>query len=147
VADWQAIRAEYEQGASQRSLATKYGISQAAISKRCLKEGWVIASVVMPTESVVSDNTVDQALADLAVHLTDHPERAKLQLTQHKLFADAFSSYMKAKTLAPVEEDISTYDMRDFLAHCTDEELAIVRPIIATVQARREKIIPLHKTG
>ncbi len=107
MTDWQQIRSECEQGASQKSLAAKYHITQQAISKRALKEGWVVSPqgiVVSPTTD--QPDLVDQALADLAIHLTDHPEEAKLELKEHKLFADAFSQYMKAKLLFPTEQEI-----------------------------------------
>src|SRR6266566_3615661 len=44
--DWAAIKTEHEQGISQRSLAAKYGISQASISKRAIKEQWVVQPVI-----------------------------------------------------------------------------------------------------
>lgn len=46
--DWQAIRAEYEAGASMGKLAEKYGLSKPAISKRAKKENWTQD----PTEAV-----------------------------------------------------------------------------------------------
>lgn len=146
--NWSTIKEAYEAGASQTSLARLHGISQQAISKRALKEGWVVGPVVMPPEMVVSDNLVDQALADLANYLTGDPAQAKLALKDHKLFSDAFSAYMKAKLLTPAEQGYST-DMRDFLADCTDEELSIIRPVIAAVQARNatQKITPFRKQG
>jgi hypothetical protein len=101
--DWQAIQAEYEQGISQRSLAAKYNLSQPAISQYAKSHGWLITRLITPQ----GDNLVDQALADLAHHLGGHPEKAKLELKEHKLFADAFSQYMKVKVLFPQEEESS----------------------------------------
>lgn len=144
--NWTNIRAEYEQGASQRSLSTKYGVSQARISQIAKRDGWIIAPLIIPTQLITPDNIPDQGIADLANYLNGTPSNAKMLLNEHKLFADAYSQYMKAKTLAPAGEDFSAFDMREFLAGCTDEELEIVRPIIAAVQARRsEKITPLKK--
>lgn len=40
MADWQAIRQEYEQGASLRSLAAKHGISKSLIGKKKFEEQW-----------------------------------------------------------------------------------------------------------
>jgi hypothetical protein len=37
--DWETIRAEYEGGASFRSLATKHGIPHTGVRKRAIKEG------------------------------------------------------------------------------------------------------------
>ena len=39
--DWATIRAEYEGGASMRSLAEKYGVSHGAVTKKKDKEGWI----------------------------------------------------------------------------------------------------------
>ncbi len=102
-ADWQAIRAEYEAGISQRTLAAKYGLSQPAISQYAKAHGWLITRLITPQ----GDNLVDSALADLALHLTKDRTKAKLDLKEHKLFADAFSQYMKLKVLFPQEEESS----------------------------------------
>lgn len=150
--DWTAIHTEFQQGISQRSLATKYGISQAAISKRASKEHWVITPVIIPqeviTETASDDLTIVQkALNDLAAFLN-----AGLQdLRDHKLFADALSQYIKLKLTIPTEQEQSPYDLRDLLSYCTQEELDIIRPIMAAAAARKqeaeEKIKPIRKIG
>jgi len=98
-ADWTAIQRELAQGVSQRTLAAKYGLSQPAISQYAKAHGWLITPP--------GDNLVDSALADLALHLTKDRKKAKLDLKEHKLFADAFSQYMKIKVLFPQEEESS----------------------------------------
>ena len=98
-ADWTAIQRELAQGVSQRTLAAKYGLSQPAISQYAKAHGWLITPQ--------GDNLVDSALADLALHLTKDRKKAKLDLKEHKLFADAFSQYMKIKVLFPQEEESS----------------------------------------
>src|SRR5260221_869840 len=100
-ADWQAIRAEYEQGISQRTLAAKYDLSQPAISQYAKAHGWLITRLITPQ----GDNLVDAALADLALHLTKDRKKAQLDLKEHKLFADAFSQYMKMKQLFTQEAE------------------------------------------
>jgi hypothetical protein len=146
--NWSNIRAEYEAGASQRSLATKYGVSQARISQIAKRDGWIIAPLIIPQQLISSDNIPDQGIADLANYLNGTPGNAKMLLNEHKLFADAYTQYRKAKMLEPAGDDFSAFDMREFLAGCTDEELEIVRPIIAAVQARRaDKITPIKKVG
>lgn len=40
MADWKLIRDEYENGASLRALASKYGISKSVIGKRKYEEKW-----------------------------------------------------------------------------------------------------------
>src|SRR6266566_8969108 len=77
--DWAAIKTEHEQGISQRSLAAKYGISQASISKRAIKEQWVVQPVinaeVAPAAGDDPHAIADQALADLCHHLNGKPEQ------------------------------------------------------------------------
>ncbi len=147
--DWPSIRAEFEQGLSQRSLALKYGVSQAAISKRANKERWVITPVIMPQPEVISDN---QELEPEIASLLQAALQGLAQLTpqeftlkEQKLFADALSQYNKIKlTLPPEEQDLSQYDLRLLLADATPEELSIVQPVFATIDARRK---PLKRTG
>jgi predicted transcriptional regulator len=152
--DWTSIKAEYEQGLSQRSLALKYGISQAAISQKASKEKWLIKPLITPATVISSDNLsdVDQAIADLMQHLTGDPKKAKLLIKEHKLFADAMSQYKKLKTTSPDDEqEYGKYDLREFLASCTPEELAVVVPITKAVAARKAeadgKITPLRRQG
>src|SRR6266849_10399564 len=111
MSTWQQIKAEYEQGISKSTLARIHGVSRQAIQQRAHKEQWIASPLASPQpllagvqETIVTDNLVDRALADLAIHLTDDPQKAKLQLNQHKLFADSFSQYMKAKLLTPEQE-------------------------------------------
>ncbi len=53
--DWPAIRAKFETGISQRTLAREFGVSQAAISKQAAKNHWVIS----PLFKVITDNLTD----------------------------------------------------------------------------------------
>ncbi len=144
MTDWQQIRSEYEAGASQRSLAAKYGISQSAISQYAKSHGWLITQLITPH----SDNLVDQALADLALHLTGDPAKAKLQLNQHKLFADSFSQYMKAKLLSSQDPELpNSIDWSIF----TQDELDIIQPIWAQAEERQrglqENITTIRRVG
>src|SRR6266704_1119289 len=45
---WETIREEYEGGASQASLAKRYGISRKAVQNHITKEGWTVAGGVTP---------------------------------------------------------------------------------------------------
>ncbi|SRR6266567_316781 len=156
--DWPSIRQEYEQGFSQRSLALKYSVSQAAISKKANKEKWVITPVITPSPKVVSDNQeidtsnipalVEAALRNLAKL---DPENF-LTLNEHKLFADALNQYNKIKLTLPQEDQSSSYlDLREFLASCTPEELTVVNPVIKAVAARKQeqddKVKPIRRLG
>lgn len=157
--DWPTIRADYEQGISQNSLAIKHHISQQAISKRVRKEGWITRLVVPPTTSYNIQQPADEqselAIVEKALrHLATFLDGDGLEtLHSHKLFADALSQYIKLKMILPSEQgqQETPYDMREFLSSCTDEELSIVRSILAAVADRKqleeEKIRPIRKIG
>jgi len=151
-ADWQSIQRELEQGlGTQSSLAVKYGITQQAISKRAIKEGWVVSPQVVVVSPTTDEPTlVDQALADLAIHLTGDPKEAKLQLNQHKLFADSFSQYMKAKVLSEQEQEQELPKGIDW-SMFTEDELAIIQPIFAQAEERQrgqqENITAIRRVG
>lgn len=155
MADWPAIKAEFQQGISQRSLALKYGISQAAISKRASREHWVITPVITPITHVITDNPddppnlmniVDAALNDLSNYSNGTPDLAKLTLKDHKLFSDSFTQYMKAKLTIPLEQETSAYDMRVLLSHASLEQLAVLKPILANLTAK-QKAASTRQTG
>lgn len=163
--DWTAIRQQYEQGMSKNTLAKEHGVSRQAIQQRAAKEHWITPLLASPTaflapmqvqttDELSELSIVEKALKDLAQHL----EHAPLDLKSHKLFADALSQYIKLRLLLPQQqsedgqESYGLYDLREFLASCTDEELAIVRPVIAAVQIRKQeqedgKIKPMRKIG
>jgi len=158
-ADWQSIQRELEQGlGTQSSLAVKYGITQQAISKRAIKEGWVVPPLGIVVSTTTNEpppvdnepSLVDQALADLAIHLTGDPKEAKLQLNQHKLFADSFSQYMKAKMLSEQEQEQELPKGIDW-SMFTQEELAIIQPIFAQAEERQrgqqENITAIRRVG
>src|SRR6266487_1348072 len=145
--DWPAIRAKFEQGLSQRSLALKYCVSQSAISQKAKKEGWVITPLIIPASDLITDKSDNDLLAIVQLLLKKTAEHAEgdLEPKDIKLLADALSQFHKIKlTLPPEEQDLSQYDLRLLLADATPEELAIVQPIFATIDARRK---PLKKTG
>jgi hypothetical protein len=161
--DWPSIRAEYESGASKQALSIKHGITRQAIIKQARKGKWITPLVTAPEHMVTPPVTnalpinleklsdleiVEKAIADLYRHL----EAGHLELNQHKLFADALSQYRKIKLLIPPEqENYAAYDMREFLAACTPEELAVVIPITKAVATRKteqdNKITPLRRQG
>jgi hypothetical protein len=150
--DWERVRTGYEQGISSRSLAAISGHKRSTIQSRAKAEKWekpdgfrpppgMLAELSEVAEKVAelaedSDDmtVVTLALSDLAQHLTGDPAQAKLQLSQHKLFADSLSQYIKVKyTLpasgaAPVGIDWSIF---------TPDELAVLQPIFERAQARQ----------
>ena len=141
AADWASIRADYEGGASQNSLAAKHGISHQAISKRARKEGWITRLVASPVTQVATIEetddlaTVEKAIALISRRLDEEPENKDI-----KMLMDSLSQAYKIKILLPTteQEQETGYDMRGFLHLCTDSELAIIKPILKAVSARQE---------
>lgn len=144
--DWPTIRAKYETGISQRTLAREYGISQAAISKRAAREQWLISPHI---NQVINDNVLDandnpepvviadEALTDLSHHLKGRPDQAKLQLTQHKLFADSFSQYIKIKQMLPSDKPTASGIAAELLPYLDNDQLSE----LASLNARQEEIL------
>lgn len=148
MTDWPTIRAQYEQGISQRSLAVKYGISQAAISKHAKKETWVVSEVIIPQSAITDDNSepvetseqttveiVEKALRSLAQHLSED----NMDLKSHKLFADALSQYVKLKLLvAPADERPTASGLpAELLPYATLDELAALDSIVKAIEERK----------
>ncbi len=88
MADWQAIRAEYEQGASLRSLARSYGVSKTYLIEKRDKEEWN-----RPTTNRPTDRPLDTPLTPKkepttgtrqAAFLTSYAEHANILLSAQK---------------------------------------------------------------
>lgn len=128
--DWPAIRTKFEQGYRQASLAREYGITQQAISKRALKEGWQAASVVPPTTDYnipQSDNSDPQnILATIAILLQKVTERAKddnLEIKDIKLIADALSQFHKIRLTSPDDKPTESGLPSELLPWLDNEQL------------------------
>lgn len=117
--DWEAIRAEYEAGASMGQLSKKYGVSKPAISKKAKTESWaqdVSDAINRMAEAKVNGlvNTVNpekkaiamQAAADAKAQVI---QRHKAEWDQHqKLIHDAVAEddFEKAKLAKITAETI-----------------------------------------
>lgn len=157
--DWALIRAEYEAGASKQALSIKYKVSRQAIIKHAYKEHWItplVTSPVTPPVTRVSPPelsetsdlpTVEKAILLITRRLDEEPENKDI-----KMLMDSLSQAYKIKALMPATEDnYAAYDMREFLASCLPEELAVVNPVIKAVAARKaeaeEKVKPIRRIG
>jgi len=158
--DWDRVRTGYEQGISLRSLAAASGHKKSTIESRAKAGKWAKpdpfrtppvllaevseevseVSAVLAQDSDSDDMTVvTQAMADLAHHLAGEPAQAKLQLSQHKLFADSLSQYIKVKYAIPATGTPPAGIDWDIF---TPDELAILRPIFERAEARQ---LPIPK--
>lgn len=115
--NWHKIRAEYIGGASQRSLAAKYGVSHSTIAKHCRIEKWTDerkAAVNKVAEKVIQ-KTADLA-ADNATIAAGIKRKALMILDR------LFDGYLYASTehqeFGPVSKDISR--LRDLTAAYKD---------------------------
>lgn len=142
MADWQAIRAEFEQGISQRSLALKYGTTQASISRHATKEHWCITPRIIPVsviqetaEELSERDLVQKALNQLAVYLDGE---GLIGLNQHKLFADALSQYIKLKMLFPSDQPTASGIAADLLPFLEMHELTRISELQEQIDALLE---------
>ena len=116
--NWQTIRDAYEhQGVSQRTLATQYHVSQSAISKHCIAEGWVLKSVVTPVSQPLIDNFPDPdeiTTPAIAAKLLQHIDRIvreepdTLDPRAIKLLCDGLSQIYKIQIMAAAHEQPTT---------------------------------------
>ena len=115
--NWHKVRAEYIGGASQRSLAEKYGTSYSAIQRRCKKENWTAEreSARVKVQEKVMQKTADLA-ADNATIAAGIKRKALMILDR------LFDGYLYASTehqeFGPGSKDISR--LRDLTAAYKD---------------------------
>jgi len=117
MTDWSVIRHEYEQGASLRVLAEKYGVGKSTIAERKHKEQWAehrtdtgrtpdikkILSIhpsPMPPDAVTIASNL---LADLASLVQG--EACRLDYSEHVKASRALSEYVKVLIVAPRETE------------------------------------------
>jgi hypothetical protein len=118
MTDWNAIRADYEQGQlSQSALAKKHGISRKAISNHARGEHWTSPTVTGHTSQVTpatpppplanvtpfplpadAHSIARIGLHQLALHLQSE---TLLEIKDHKSLSDALSQYIKVLATAP----------------------------------------------
>lgn len=118
--DWNTIRAEYELGASQASLAKRYGCSRKAIQKHILAEGWIQGNVSatlgrvfeekvagigpgcdLPEKVIAIDKSADEKVEIVKRH--------RKEWAEHKLLIDAAireEDYEKARLAKITAETI-----------------------------------------
>lgn len=146
MTDWQSIKKEYEHGASQRSLAAKYGISRQAIIKRIQKEHWITKLVTAPPDIVTSpvtdeDEESDPAILALARRIIAQRLREEPENKDIKMLMDSFSQVKKIELLAPAgEEENSHHDMRRIIASATPEESITIRPALPVLHAISQRL-------
>ncbi len=148
MTDWPAIRTEYEQGFSLRSLAAKYQVPKSTIESRAKTGNWTKSDILRTTPLPLSElsETSDMATIEKAIRLITRRLEKEPDNKDIKMLMDSLSQAYKIKMFLPAGDDLGADSLREFLAGCTDEQLEIVRPIIADVQARRaDKITPLKK--
>ncbi len=125
--DWSVIRQEYEQGASLRVLAVKYGASKSTIARRKHEEQWIepsrtndtikgaitkmlghgtVGRSPKPVPFPVSDDAV--SIARIGLHqLAQHLQADDiLPIASHKSLSDALAQYVKVLVIAPRETEV-----------------------------------------
>lgn len=119
MTDWKAIQSEYEQGASLRSLATKYGVGKSTIGERKFQEHWeqkpasdtghrTPDTLPLPRPTPLPIPADARAIARIGLsQLARHLETdTLLPITYHKSISDALAQYVKVLTTAPAEIEV-----------------------------------------
>jgi len=153
--DWSVIRQEYEQGTSLRDIVAAHGSSIATISRVARHEGWEkppeartvkqmkretsVPPSPVSLDSAESPQTIaDLAIADLAKYLSGKEVvDAKLKLSEHKLFADSFSQYVRAKMLLPSDKPTASGIHAELLPYLSLDQLNE----LSELEARKEEVL------
>ena len=117
--NWHKIRAEYIGGASQRSLAEKYGVSHSAIEKHCRMEKWteqrktaavkVAEKVIQKTADLAADNaTIAAGIKRKALMILDKLFDSYLYTsTEHQEFGPGSKDISRLRDLTAAYKDLT----------------------------------------
>ena len=143
--DWPAIRAKYATGIPQASLAREYGVTQQAISKRALKEGWVVEHVVPPTTDSQpaqpakhDPQNILNIIAVLLEKVAQHADQQNIEPKDIKLLADAISQFHKIRLTSPENTSSESGLPSDLLRFLTADELSQVSTWQSHIEAMLE---------
>jgi hypothetical protein len=144
--DWEAIKKDFEDGLSLRTLSAKYDVGKSTIADRSNAGHWQRTEPGhipdIPYTPLPEQDTEIAGLAKQMVGQLATIAQTPLELKEHKLFADSLSQYHKI-ILTSVDAQSSTPQSLDWSIF-TEAELAIIQPIFA--QAEERKRIELGET-
>ncbi len=140
--DWNALRSEYEQGASLRTLAAKYGISKSLIGKKKFQEQWTVPQVdrrvdmPRPVHRVSTDVLI---LADMLLYQVSQHLQESLPMKDLKSASDVLAACAKVKQTYPQEQETQDGLVIPYIrisAHARME----IRRILMEDEQRKEQI-------
>lgn len=117
--NWHKIRAEYIGGASQRSLAEKYGVPFSTVQKRCQREKWsedrqnakikIAENVVNKTSDLAADNaTIAAGIKRKALMILDRLFDGYLYTsTEHQQFGPGSKDISRLRDLTAAYKDLT----------------------------------------
>ncbi len=146
VPNWDAIRAEYIAGATQRQLAEKYKVSRNSVSIKARQEGWVTKREECKAETVQKIvQTVSDERTELARRATELGTRV-LQLSERildKLEQDGVSRAAADGLEADLTKTVQAYTMMAKSLGIDEESIANrerLRIEREKLQAERERM-------
>lgn len=117
--NWHKVRAEYIGGASQRSLADKYGVSISAVQRRSRKENWtaeretarieVQEKVMQKTADLAADNaTIAAGIKRKALMILDRLlDYYSFNSTEHQQFGPGSKDISRLRDLTAAYKDLT----------------------------------------
>jgi predicted transcriptional regulator len=140
--EWAEIRFQYEAGISQRTLATKYGVSQATISRRAGKENWCITERITPVSLIRSDaqdkKTDVLIVADTLLDKVAEQAETVDDPRDIKNLADTLSQIHKIKlTSHSSDKPTASGIPAELLPYATLDELAQLDSIVKAIEERK----------
>ena len=150
--DWDAIRSDYEDGISLRTLSTKYTVPKTTIIRHQQAEGW--ERTADRTISRTPDRPPMTKVVGLADSMIDQLaviSKIPLDLKEHKLFADALSQYNKILVSDPTAQQDEAHGPvpAELLPFVDEKDLAAIDAILSRAQERKmeaeQKITPIRR--
>ncbi len=135
MADWQAIRQEYEQGSTLRALAVRHDVSKTTLIRKRNSEGWT-------TDRTTGPRTTNQAQS----HTDFTPKKDLSTKDRQHLFLEAFSEHANV-LIAARAADISRRTVYDWLEHDEDFGFAYNQAKEDAKDVLREEIYRRGKEG
>lgn len=118
--NWHKIRAEYIGGASQRSLAEKYGLPFTTVQKRCQREKWsadreaakikITENVVSKTADLAADNaTIAAGIKRKVLILLDKlvDDYMQLDVTEHQITGPGVKDIKRLRDITAAYKDVT----------------------------------------
>lgn len=153
---WDAIRKDFEAGASVSQLATKYGVDKNSIHHRKTRHGWIAGDptsyLLLQQEKRIATTFTPLEIAQLALADLATLVKSQMDEKQHKDYSTALLQYQRILTLAQPTQAPLEAPQGYFIdiSVCTPDELEQIQIILQNIENRKleaDNITPIRKSS